>query len=196
MPRPSKIPAVQPVNPPDSHKFCSMCGDKKPIEDFHLDHSNPDGRRNTCRDCRAEQHEEETKAAMDPRLEKLEQAGLEALDAFASGGSYNPHIQELIDGFMRFLGGHYGLVKLTMAHYHQSKPGSAERGKTLDKIFRLITMNDDKEGSLDKLSRDQVEQILLSVAGKMNMLPAPDSLPQSLDAAGAVNAASFVRSSP
>lgn len=139
---------------------------------------------------------------MDPRLAKMEEAGIEALDAFSSGGSFDPHAQELIDGFMRFLGGHYGLVKLTMAHYHQCKPGSAERGKTLDKIYRLIVLNDDKEGSLDKLSRSQVESILLSVATKCNMLPAPTTTPNpidvhhSLDDVSAINAASFAKANP
>lgn len=187
MPRRADEPVVQPEFDPGDEKFCTLCGDKKSINEFHVDHTAPDGRRSHCMDCRAAQHAEEVVAKVDPRLAKIEEAGLQALDAFAGGGSFSPHSQELVDGFMRFLGGHYGLVKLTMAHYHAAKPGSAERGKTLDKIYRLIAAEDKQDGTLDKLDRGQLETLLVSLAGKTGMLPAPT---QSLDHPETINATS------
>lgn len=187
MPRPADEPAFTPEHPPGDAKFCTLCGQSKSIEEFHLDHTTHDGRKSSCKACRAEQHAEQTESKIDPRLAKLEEAGLEALDLFSSGGSFNPHTQELIDGFMRFLGGHYGLVKLTMGHYHSAKPGSAERGKTLDKIFRLIAAEDKQDGTLDKLDRKQLEALVVSIGSKAGMLPSPEQ-PLSLDSPDTVNA--------
>lgn len=187
MPRRAEEPVVTPTHPPGESKFCTLCGESKSIEEFHLDHTTHDGRKNQCKDCRALQHAEDVEAKVDPRLAKIEEAGLEALDAFAGGGSFNPHTQELIDGFMRFLGGHYGLVKLTMAHYHAAKPGSAERGKTLDKIYRLIAAEDKQDGTLDKLDRSQLEALVLSIGSKAGLLPSP-AKPLSLDHPDTVNA--------
>ncbi len=187
MPRPADEPAFTPEHPPGDEKFCTLCGEEKPIDEFHVDESAHDGRKSNCKACRSLQHAEDVESKVDPRLAKIEEAGLEALDAFAGGGSFNPHTQELIDGFMRFLGGHYGLVKLTMAHYHAAKPGSAERGKTLDKIYRLIAAEDKQDGSLDKLDRRQLEALVVSIGTKAGMLPKPnDTL--SLDHPETVNA--------
>jgi hypothetical protein len=193
MPQPASTPAVEPARPPGTHKWCAGCGEKLPIDQFHLDSSTEDGRRRNCKACRAALHaEEEAKKEipMDPRLAKLEEQGLEALDHFADGGSFSPHSKDVLDAFMRYLGGHSGLVKLTMAHYYHAKPGSAERGRTLDKIFRLIMAQEDNSSDLAKIDQSQLEALLLQTAGRAGLLPGPL---QNLDHPDTLNGRAHVK---
>jgi hypothetical protein len=55
-------------------KECKICGEQKPLTEFHKHHTNLDGLTNTCKACRNQQQKEEY------RLKKAKQQKVETVD--------------------------------------------------------------------------------------------------------------------
>ena len=104
---------------------------------------------------------------IDPRVQQAEEAGLAAVAEAISGGSFNPHQDEVVDSIMRIVGGHHGFAKLVMTHYWTCKPGSAQRTKVLQMILELIKQTDDGSGLLDKLTDTELHGVIQTVASKI-----------------------------
>lgn len=118
-------------------KYCTYCGIQKPLTAFNKDSSKPDGHRDTCKSCRREVNKKKDSRKLEANLRKLEEEGLQALDQMTSGGSFDPHINEVFESIMRPFGGVQGYAKHLFATYLACEPGSQRRIKIHEMILRL-----------------------------------------------------------
>ena len=119
------------VNNPQN-KYRTSCGIRKSLDSFHKDETKEDGRRDTCSECRSKINELKKKDRLDEKLRKIEQEGLETLGNLKSGGSFDPHINEVFEAMMKPFGGVNGWAKHLFATYLASDPGSQKRVKIHD----------------------------------------------------------------
>jgi hypothetical protein len=144
-------------------KFCTMCGLRKTLDDFHVDKSKADGHRDVCRDCRAKVNVEKKQNELDSRLAKIEQEGLETLDSLTSGGSYDPHVNEVFEAVMKPFGGVNGWAKHLFATYLACEPGSQKRVKIHDMMMQLagkVTKLGLTERQLDMMEERDLLQVM------------------------------------
>ena len=144
-------------------KFCTTCGMKKSLDDFHLDKSKSDGHRDTCKECRSKIHEEQKQNSIDSRLAKLEEEGLQALEKMTGGGSYDPHVNEVFESMMRPFGGVNGWAKHLFATYLACEPGSQKRVKIHDMMMNLagkVTSLGLTERQLDMMEERDLLQVM------------------------------------
>lgn len=119
-------------------KFCTNCGDKKELSQFHRDKTRPDGYKDHCAKCRIELSNQLAIASAAP-LREMEEQGYAALSAMQhSGGSYNPHISEALEEVLAPFGGMKGFSKWYFANFLAAKPGSAVRERMLLRIADMI----------------------------------------------------------
>jgi hypothetical protein len=147
-------------------KWCTHCGDQKPLSQFHRDANNADGHKNQCKDCRAEIHAEQGEG-LDPRIAAIEEQALEALDRLASGGTVNPHTEDVIDSMMRFTGGIDGFIRRVNANYFASPPGSQQRTKIDLAFMALIAGQEKDKGALGKLSIAELQRLFVTAASQL-----------------------------
>ena len=147
-------------------KWCTHCGDQKPLSDFHRDSNNADGFKNQCKDCRAEIHAEKGEG-LDPRIAAIEEQALQALDQLAAGGTVNPHTEDVIDSMMRFCGGIDGFIRRVNSNYYASPAGSQQRTKIDLAFMALIASQEKDKGALGKLSIAELQRMLITSANQL-----------------------------
>lgn len=153
-------------------KWCTSCVEQKPISHFHRDSASPDGYKNQCVDCRAKVHAENAKSAVDPRLVKIEEEALAALDAMVAGGTTNPDRDAVVDSLMQFTGGIDGFMRRIHSQYYASPPGGQQRTK-IDLAFLAMILDKRADGNdLSKMAYDDLQKLLLHTA-KLLRQPVP-----------------------
>lgn len=132
-----KYPNKDPLAPPKGLKWCTNCGQQKPLDQFHKDAARVDGHRDHCTDCRRElRREESIKGTV---LEDMEDQAMETLGQLSGrGGSVVPHATEALESVLRPFGGMEGYGKWLFATFLAARPGSAVRERLLTKILDLI----------------------------------------------------------
>lgn len=157
--------AVTYVEPRDGFpgmKYCTNCGIKKDLDEFHSDASRSDGHRDHCKQCRREL----ALAAEynDGPIRELEEKGMEVLGAMAnSGGSFQPHVSEALEELLLPFGGMRGFSKFFFANYLAAKPGSATRERMLSRITDLIEkVSDigDSDTPLDRMEEGDIIRVM------------------------------------
>ena len=118
-------------------KFCTSCGARMALSEFHKDETKEDGHRDTCKECRKKHNEKRKQDRLDAQLAQLEKEGLETLATLGSGGSYDPHINEVFEAMLRPFGGVNGWAKHLWATYLSCDPGSQKRVKIHDMMMQL-----------------------------------------------------------
>jgi hypothetical protein len=154
-------PIAELINSGD--KFCTNCGVKKPLTEFHVDNSKSDGHRDTCKACRSLIHEEKKHGELDSRLQELEEEGLKTLGNLSGGGSYDPHVNEVFEAVMRPFGGVNGWAKHLFATYLACDPGSQKRVKIHDMMMQLagkVTKLGLTERQLDMMEERDLLQVM------------------------------------
>lgn len=155
----------------NNEKWCTSCGTLKSVDDFDLDITTDDGRKPTCKECRALIYAEDKSNQVDPRLLEMEKQAVDALAASCSGGSFAPTKDEMVDSLMRIVGGHQGFMRLVMAHYYRCKPGSAQRTRTLDMLMRMIMSREERGGALTQMSEADLKKLFVdTVKEQPNLL--------------------------
>lgn len=152
------------VNNPQN-KYCTSCGIRKSLDSFHKDETKEDGRRDTCSECRSKINELKKKDRLDEKLRKIEQEGLETLGNLKSGGSFDPHINEVFEAMMKPFGGVNGWAKHLFATYLASDPGSQKRVKIHDMMMQLagkVTKLGLAERQLDMMEERDLLQLMRS----------------------------------
>lgn len=174
-----------------SEKFCTHCGVKQPLENFHKDESKGDGRKDTCKSCRAKIHEQKKQLSLDAQLQKVEEEGIKTLGSLSSGGSFDPHINEVFEAMMKPFGGVNGWAKHLFATYLACDPGSQKRVKIHDMMMQLagkVTKLGLAERQLDMMEERDLLQVMrqhLVEYQKNNELPStaiPTLTDQVIDA--------------
>jgi hypothetical protein len=155
-------PVVAAANKP-GFKFCTTCGKRKALEDFHKDDSKADGHRDTCKMCRKEINARARDARRKKQIQELENQGLDALGKMSSGGSLDPHINEVFEAIMRPFGGVNGYAKHLFATYLACDPGSQRRIKIHEMIIRLadkVTKMGLAERQLEMMEERDLKRVL------------------------------------
>lgn len=155
--------AIDAVVNDQQKKYCTSCGIRKVLEDFHKDESKWDGHRDTCKECRAKINEQKKQDSLDARLQELEKEGLETLGNLSSGGSFDPHINEVFEAMMKPFGGVNGWAKHLFATYLACDPGSQKRVKIHDMMMQLagkVTKLGLAERQLDMMEERDLLQIM------------------------------------
>ncbi|MGB1649674.1 MAG: hypothetical protein ACPHEP_01485 [Acidimicrobiales bacterium] len=162
-PEPEPIDPLDAVVPAAGEKYCTNCGHKKPLTDFHKDESKDDGHRDTCKQCRSVIIEQQKKDSLDARLKEIEQEGLESLSKLSSGGSFDPHINEVFEAMMKPFGGVNGWAKHLFSTYLACDPGSQKRVKIHDMMMQLagkVTKLGLAERQLDMMEEKDLIQVM------------------------------------
>ena len=122
-------------------KWCTSCGIKKAIDQFHVDESKADGHRDTCKECRKKLDEvdllQQRSEAATKELARLEEEAVSRLKELQTGGTLTPHINELLESIMNTFDGVNGFARTLHATYLAAKPGSQNRVKILAMIVQL-----------------------------------------------------------
>lgn len=123
-------------------KHCTHCGEEKDcVAAFDRDCNKEDGFKDVCKKCRAKLHKE-GKIALDQTkaeaLQKIEDEGVRVLESLGTGGSFAPHIEELLEAVMEPFGGVRGYAKHLYAEYLACPVGSQRRAKYHHMITELI----------------------------------------------------------
>lgn len=170
-----------------SLKWCTHCGDQKPLFEFHRDANNPDGFKNQCKECRAEIHAEEEDDKIDPRIKAIEEEALEVLDTLTTGGTMSPHTEDVIDSFMRVAGGIDGFIRRLQAQYYACNPGSQQRTKIDLAMIQLIASQEKDKGALGKLSIEELRKLYVQTAREIQRLP------QTIDVVPSIQSVEAIR---
>ena len=144
-------------------KWCTHCGVRKELDAFHQDSAKEDGRRDTCKECRSKIDKERKQKTLDAELQKVEQEGLKALGNLSSGGSFDPHINEVFESLMKPFGGVNGWAKHLFATYLACDPGSQKRVKIHDMMMQLagkVTKLGLAERQLDMMEERDLLQVM------------------------------------
>lgn len=135
MPRDRGPDPIQEAKPKDA-KYCTHCGILKSFDLFSKDNTKEDGLSSICAPCRREVDREQRKS-QDARLASVDEEGFQILETLQSGGSYDPHVNEVFEAVLRPFGGVNGWAKHLFATYLASPPGSTRRIKVHDMIMQL-----------------------------------------------------------
>lgn len=144
-------------------KWCTHCGGRKSLDAFHRDSSKEDGHRDVCKDCRSSLDQQKKQKSLDAELQKVEQEGLDALGNLSSGGSFDPHINEVFESLMKPFGGVNGWAKHLFATYLACDPGSQKRVKIHDMMMQLagkVTKLGLTERQLDMMEERDLLQVM------------------------------------
>lgn len=147
----------------ETQKFCTSCGVKMALSEFHKDATKPDGHRDTCKKCRSEIIAQSKQQVLSEELKKVEQEGLEALGELSSGGSFDPHINEVFEAMMKPFGGVNGWARHLFATYLACDPGSQKRVKMHDMLMQLagkVTKLGLAERQLDMMEEKDLLQVM------------------------------------
>lgn len=148
-------------------KWCTHCGDEKPLTAFHLDANNGDGYKNQCKVCRAEIHSEQKESELDPRIAAIEEEALVTLGTLVAGGTTNPHTEDVIDSFMRFTGGVDGFMRRINANYYACPPGSQQRTKIDLALMSLIASQEKDKGALGKMTQADLQRLFVQTVSDL-----------------------------
>lgn len=149
--------------PAEGEKYCTHCGYKKDLSQFHKDESKEDGHRDVCKECRSLINEQKKQDSLDARLKEIEKEGLESLSSLSSGGSFDPHINEVFEAMMKPFGGVNGWAKHLFATYLACDPGSQKRVKIHDMMMQLagkVTKLGLAERQLDMMEERDLLQVM------------------------------------
>ena len=163
VPEPEPIDPIDAVLPAAGEKFCTHCGKKKVLDEFHKDESKEDGHRDVCKACRSLINEQKKQDVLDARLQEIEQEGLKTLGSLSSGGSFDPHINEVFESMLKPFGGVNGWAKHLFATYLACDPGSQKRVKIHDMMMQLagkVTKLGLAERQLDMMEERDLLQIM------------------------------------
>lgn len=145
-------------------KYCTHCGTRKKFEKFDVDNGNLDGRRDVCKECRAEIRKAEQEQLQLEAIQDMEHKSVEALGELASsGGSMTPHTSELLESVMSAFGGTHGYVKHLFATYIAAPPGSERRVKIHKMIFDLtqnVTQVDMNDKRLEEMPTEDIQRLM------------------------------------
>lgn len=173
---------VQAVKNAVGVKFCTHCGIRKNLDQFHKDEAKEDGHRDVCKECRSKINEKRKQDRLDQKLAEIEKEGLETLGGLSSGGSYDPHINEVFEAMMKPFGGVNGWAKHLFATYLACDPGSQKRVKIHDMMMQLagkVTKLGLAERQLDMMEERDLLQVMrqhLAEYQEHNDLP-PTAIP-------------------
>jgi hypothetical protein len=159
-----------------SLKWCTHCGEQKPLFEFHADANNADGLKNQCKECRARIHADNEESQIDPRIIAIEEEALEKLGQLSAGGTTNPHTEDVIDSFMRFTGGIDGFIRRINANYYACKPGSQQRTKIDLALMSLIASQEKDKGALGKMTQAELQKLYVQTVGQLRV-----NAPQLID---------------
>lgn len=118
-------------------KWCTHCGIKKELKEFHRDARKEDGHRDVCIECRAKIEKQKEESSLAATLKELEKEGIDTLGKLSAGGSFDPHINEVFEAMLKPFGGVNGWAKHLFATYLASPPGSQKRVKIHDMMMNL-----------------------------------------------------------
>ena len=144
-------------------KYCTSCGIRKMLAEFHKDTTKEDGHRDTCRECRAKINKERKEQSLAAELRRIEEEGLKTLGTLTDGGSYDPHINEVFESLMKPFGGVQGWAKHLFATYLACDPGSQKRVKIHDMMMQLagkVTKLGLAERQLDMMEEKDLLQVM------------------------------------
>lgn len=147
----------------EGRKYCTNCGLQKEYSFFHVDEQKPDGYRDVCKECRSNLNEERKRQRLDVKIKKMEEENLSALDQMASGGSFDPDLNEVFEAIMRPFGGVNGFAKNLYATYLVNPPGSQKRIKIQEMIVRMadkVTQLGLAERRLELMEEQDLMQIM------------------------------------
>jgi len=146
-------------------KYCTSCGIRQSLAEFHKDETKEDGHRDTCRKCRSLINKERKEQALAAELRQIEEEGLKTLGTLTDGGSYDPHINEVFESLMKPFGGVQGWAKHLFATYLACDPGSQKRVKIHDMMMQLagkVTKLGLAERQLDMMEEKDLLQVMRS----------------------------------
>ena len=161
--QPSEDP-IEAIRTAEGVKFCTNCGERKELDSFHKDTEKEDGHRDTCKECRSKISEKRKQDRLDQQLAELEREGLETLGGLTSGGSFDPHLNEVFEAMMRPFGGVNGWAKHLFATYLACEPGSQKRVKVHDMMMQLagkVTKLGLAERKLDMMSERDLLNVMM-----------------------------------
>ena len=144
-------------------KYCTSCGIRQSLAEFHRDETKEDGHRDTCRGCRAKINKEKKERNLAAELRKIEEQGIKTLGTLTDGGSYDPHINEVFESMMKPFGGVQGWAKHLFATYLACDPGSQKRVKIHDMMMQLagkVTKLGLAERQLDMMEEKDLLQVM------------------------------------
>lgn len=158
------MPVLEEHDAEGKEKWCSMCGNKLPLSEFHRDPETHDGFKPHCRSCRAQRHQEDRAEQQDKRLTEVEEEGLEVLSTLSRGGTFVPHSQELVEALIRPFGGVDGFAKVAYACYYQCRPGSQMRVRILNMIAQMVMKNSElgqAEQRMEDFSDEDLRRLMV-----------------------------------
>lgn len=145
-------------------KVCIRCNTGLPMDAAHFDRNtySPDGFRNTCKACRAQERKANRDEALEEKIERLDQATIRALDVVSQEGAKIPHLVELFEEVVHALGGQQGVAQHIIANLCAAAPGSPTRTKMLEMVIRMGTKVSEMGGArkpLDTMTDDELEAL-------------------------------------
>jgi hypothetical protein len=161
---------IAPQNTTDvtESKWCTSCGIKKALEQFHVDADKPDGHRDTCKECRKKLDEVdllmERSEAATRQLIALEEEAVARLKEMQTGGTLTPHINELLESIMNTFDGVNGFARTLHATFRTAKPGSQNRVKILALIVQLtqaVTRADLAQQQLEDADEADIKHMMV-----------------------------------
>ena len=144
-------------------KYCTNCGVKKSMANFDKDKSKEDGKKDTCKDCRKllrKQYKENTEKR---EIQRVEEEGMASLAEMSSGGSFDPHLNEVFEAMMRPFGGVNGWARHLFATYMAAEAGSQKRVKIHEMMMSLanrVTKLGLAERQLDMMEERDLLQVM------------------------------------
>jgi hypothetical protein len=130
------------------------------------------------------------------KLKEMEAAAVTGLIQNAvRGGSNIPHSAELLEQVMTYFGGVSGCAALMVKQYFDARPGSTQRGRTMEMVTRLVQKNVDQGGAqkpltlwseeeLEEELNDRFRRVVLEgrvIDGKEGEIPTGNAITSSED---------------
>ena len=150
----------------EGKRCCQECGTTYEATDAHFP-SKEDGTLSVaCIGCvvaKKKQARLKVKKAAKARAAKMREmegvavAGL--LQNAVRGGANIPHSAELLEQVMTYFGGVSGCAALLVKQYFDAKPGSTQRGRTMEMVVRLVQKNVDQGGAQKPLTLWSEEEL-------------------------------------
>jgi hypothetical protein len=153
------------------------CQLEKPREEFDLDASKADGRRNWCKECRKDKKLAKARKGIDALLENVDASVLATLSVAPIGGTNLPHQVQALEGIIGLLGGVDGFNLVYVANLMATTPGSETRSRILNKILAAIQLcSDDAKVSkpLNACSEEELDARLKEQVIRIAQVP-PDA---------------------
>lgn len=173
---------IDAVSDKTGEKFCTHCGIRKELKEFHVDASKEDGHRDVCKQCRSELNASKKESRLSAEIKRMEEEGVKTLGTLTDGGSFDPHINEVFEAMMKPFGGVQGWAKHLYATWLACEPGSNKRVKIMDMMMNMagkVTKLGLAERKLDMMEEKDLLEVMrthIVEFQKANDLP-PTAIP-------------------